>query len=70
MQLRLTPREAGRLRKVSYARQLEAGIANAGSAGLTADRLGDSDKWTVPTNMDSGSSAGNVLLEEPAIAIR
>ncbi|OAL05101.1 hypothetical protein IQ06DRAFT_268839 [Phaeosphaeriaceae sp. SRC1lsM3a] len=43
--LNLTPREAERLRKVSYQRQLEAGMRNPGSAGLTADRLGDADKW-------------------------
>ncbi|PKS12544.1 hypothetical protein jhhlp_000752 [Lomentospora prolificans] len=43
--LRLTPAEHERLRKISYQRQLEAGMQNPGSAGLTADRLGDSDKW-------------------------
>ncbi|KAK2049353.1 hypothetical protein LZ31DRAFT_339932 [Colletotrichum somersetense] len=42
--LRLTPAEAERLRNVSYKRQLEAGMSPAGSAGLTADRLGDSAK--------------------------
>ncbi|KAF2827948.1 hypothetical protein CC86DRAFT_347820 [Ophiobolus disseminans] len=46
--LHLTPREAQRLRQVSYQRQLEAGMRNPGSAGLTSDRLGDSEKW-VPT---------------------
>ncbi|KAH7128454.1 hypothetical protein B0J11DRAFT_525003 [Dendryphion nanum] len=44
--LRLTPAEAERLRKVSYQRQLEAGMQNPGRAGLTADRLGDSELWT------------------------
>lgn len=44
--LHLTPKEAQRLRQVSYQRQLEAGMHNPGSAGLTADRLGDADKWT------------------------
>ncbi|KAF6801034.1 hypothetical protein CSOJ01_12036 [Colletotrichum sojae] len=43
--LRLTPREAERLRQVSYQRQLEAGMRNPGSAGFTADKLGDADKW-------------------------
>ncbi|KAL0939525.1 uncharacterized protein CTRU02_206135 [Colletotrichum truncatum] len=43
--LRLTPREAERLRHVSYQRQLEAGMRNPGSAGLTIDRLGDAEKW-------------------------
>ncbi|KAL8387029.1 hypothetical protein RB595_010209 [Gaeumannomyces hyphopodioides] len=44
--LRLTPAEAERLRKISYQRQIEAGMKNPGSAGLTADSLGDSAKWT------------------------
>ncbi|RYC64664.1 hypothetical protein CHU98_g1566 [Xylaria longipes] len=44
--LRLTPAEAERLRKVSYQRQLKAGMNNPGRAGLTADRLGDAHKWT------------------------
>ncbi|KAJ8125634.1 hypothetical protein O1611_g8005 [Lasiodiplodia mahajangana] len=43
--LRLTPAEHERLRNVSYHRQLQAGMSNPGSAGLTADRLGDADKW-------------------------
>jgi hypothetical protein len=44
--LGLTPKEAQRLREVSYQRQLQAGIRSAGSAGLTADRLGDAEGWT------------------------
>ena len=43
--LHLTPREAQRLRQVSYQRQVEAGMRSPGSAGLTADRLGDANKW-------------------------
>ncbi|EEQ88587.1 uncharacterized protein BDCG_03707 [Blastomyces dermatitidis ER-3] len=43
--LRLTPCEAERLRTVSYQRQQEAGMANPGRAGLTADRLGDAAIW-------------------------
>jgi len=39
--LHLTPREAERLRNVSYQRQVEAGMRNPGNAGLTAERLGD-----------------------------
>lgn len=39
--LHLTPVEAERLRKVSYQRQLEAGMRHPGNAGLTATRLGD-----------------------------
>ncbi|RFN54370.1 hypothetical protein FIE12Z_1497 [Fusarium flagelliforme] len=44
--LQLTPAEFERLRKISYQRQLERGFKNPGSAGLTVDRLGDSEKWT------------------------
>jgi uncharacterized membrane protein len=44
--LNLTPREAQRLRQVSYERQLEAGFKNPGSAGLVVERLGDADDWS------------------------
>ena len=37
--------EAQRLRKISYQRQLEAGMKKPGRAGLTSDRLGDADLW-------------------------
>lgn len=42
--LALTPRENERLRQVSYERQLERGMKNPGSAGLTADRFGDAER--------------------------
>jgi hypothetical protein len=63
MQLHLTPREAERLRKVSYQRQLEAGMRNPGSAGLTADRLGDAEPWTCEekSRQDSNRAVGRVL---------
>jgi len=44
-QLHLTPREAERLRNVSYQRQVEAGMRNPGNAGLTVQRLGDANPW-------------------------
>lgn len=47
--LALTPREAQRLRMVSYERQLEAGFSNPGSAGLVVERFGDADPWKAPT---------------------
>ncbi|KAL2169047.1 hypothetical protein VTG60DRAFT_6546 [Thermothelomyces hinnuleus] len=50
--LRLTPAEANRLRNVSYQRQLEAGMKSPGRAGLTADRLGDSDLWKPNTDQN------------------
>ncbi|KAF4984014.1 hypothetical protein FZEAL_719 [Fusarium zealandicum] len=43
--LQLTPAESQRLRTLSYKRQLERGFKHPGRAGLTADRLGDADKW-------------------------
>ncbi|KAL8658014.1 MAG: hypothetical protein Q9226_001348 [Calogaya cf. arnoldii] len=46
--LGMTPRESERLRRVSYEKQLEAGFANPGSAGLTSDRWGDAERWTPP----------------------
>jgi hypothetical protein len=43
--LALTPREAQRLRMVSYERQLESGMNNPGSAGFVIERVGDADEW-------------------------
>jgi hypothetical protein len=43
--LQLTPRETERLRKVSYQRQLEAGMKNPGSAGLVVQKFGDAEPW-------------------------
>lgn len=44
--LNLTPAESDRLRKISAEKQLEAGMPNPGSAGTTADRLGDAERWS------------------------
>lgn len=55
--LRLTPREAERLRMVSYKRQLAAGYENPGSAGLVAERLGDSNEWNVGQGYEVLSSS-------------
>lgn len=53
--LHLTPREAERLRNVSYQRQVEAGIyKKPGSAGLTSDKLGDANEW-VPSSPKKSS---------------
>ncbi|KAJ9607652.1 hypothetical protein H2200_007730 [Cladophialophora chaetospira] len=43
--LSLTPREAQRLRMVSYERQLEAQMSNPGSAGLVVEKFGDAIPW-------------------------
>jgi hypothetical protein len=47
--LSLTPREAQRLRSVSYERQMEAGMDNPGSAGLVIEKFGDSEEWRKPS---------------------
>ena len=44
--LNLTPAENHRLRRISYEKQLEAGYANPGSAGITADGWGDAERYT------------------------
>ena len=41
-----------RLADVSYQRQLEAGMKNPGRAGLTADRIGDSERWEPKHHQD------------------
>ncbi|KAI9737231.1 MAG: hypothetical protein M1818_005763 [Claussenomyces sp. TS43310] len=54
--LRLTPKEAERLRNVSFQRQLEAGMKNPGSAGLVPEKVGDMDAW-VPQAKSGGEGA-------------
>lgn len=66
MQLHLTPREAERLRKVSYSRQLEAGMNHPGSAGLTADRLGDAEKWR---NGESQASNDTLMGDAAVVTV-
>ncbi|KAI9170612.1 major facilitator superfamily permease [Paramyrothecium foliicola] len=46
--LAMTPRESERLRRISYEKQVEAGYAHPGSAGLVLERWGDADAWTPP----------------------
>ncbi|CAH0033871.1 unnamed protein product [Clonostachys rhizophaga] len=64
--LHLTPKEAERLRMVSYQRQLAAGVRHPGSTGLTSDRLGDADQW-YPRNIEqcAMSGDGNSNKEQP-----
>lgn len=66
-QLHLTPKEAERLRNVSYQRQLEAGKKNPGSAGLTADRLGDSDAWIPQARRASSGTTQVGISDEEAV---
>ncbi|KXH31589.1 hypothetical protein CNYM01_12122 [Colletotrichum nymphaeae SA-01] len=55
--LHLTPAEAERLRRISYQRQLESGMKNAGNAGTTVQRLGDAEPWLPPTDSRSSGSS-------------
>jgi len=54
----LTQDESERLRRVSYKRQLNAGYANPGSAGITADRFGNST-WIPPKDDPSNLTSAN-----------
>jgi NADH:ubiquinone oxidoreductase subunit 6 (subunit J) len=63
--LHLTPREAQRLRQISYQRQLEAGMRNPGSAGLTTDRLGDAEKWVPECPRKASDSTSVTPTVEP-----
>ncbi|KAF1984724.1 hypothetical protein K402DRAFT_335803 [Aulographum hederae CBS 113979] len=56
--LRLTPKEAGRLRQVSYERQVEAGLSRPGDSGLTVQRCGDAEGWVPDTGV--GKMGGEV----------
>ncbi|OHE99725.1 hypothetical protein CORC01_05083 [Colletotrichum orchidophilum] len=58
--LKLTPAEAERLRNVSYKRQLEAGLSPAGRAGVTADRIGDSEQWQPQQKPSQASSTSDL----------
>ena len=52
--LALTLAESGRLKVVSYEKQLEAGFENPGNAGLTAERWGDAIAWAPPRTVAAG----------------
>ncbi|KAL8651131.1 MAG: hypothetical protein Q9226_004837 [Calogaya cf. arnoldii] len=47
--LALTPVEAERLRRISYHKQLAAGLPNPGSAGTTIQGWGDAGEWRPPS---------------------
>ncbi|KAF3807536.1 hypothetical protein GCG54_00011933 [Colletotrichum gloeosporioides] len=72
LKLHLTPAEAERLRRISYQRQLEAGMKNAGSAGLTAQRLGDAEPWTPPNELrrieDSSTPSSDGDMREKRVS--
>lgn len=61
--LRLTPKEAERLRILSYKRQLAAGMKNPGSAGLVPEKLGDMELWG-PQLRHREDSSETVLMED------
>ncbi|OQV04341.1 hypothetical protein CLAIMM_09237 [Cladophialophora immunda] len=52
--LSMTPREAQRLRMVSYVKQLKAGMSNPGSAGLVVEKFGDAEAWKPTGEVDIG----------------
>lgn len=56
--LKLTPREAERLRMISYRRQVDKGWRHPGSEGLVVERFGDADPW-VPKQTSEISSDGS-----------
>ncbi|KIW91233.1 uncharacterized protein Z519_08129 [Cladophialophora bantiana CBS 173.52] len=58
--LALTPREAQRLRMVSYEKQLKAGMSVPGSAGLVVENFGDADAWEPTARADIASESGVV----------
>ncbi|TDZ14407.1 hypothetical protein Cob_v012746 [Colletotrichum orbiculare MAFF 240422] len=73
--LHLTPAEAERLRRISHQRQLEAGFADAGNAGLTVQRLGDAEPWLPPSEIQrlqdtrspsSDGDAGEKRMSQPS----
>ncbi|KAK4618221.1 hypothetical protein CLAFUW4_12539 [Fulvia fulva] len=65
--LRLTTAEAERLRKVSYERQLERGMIQPGSAGLTSDRLGDCGPWRMPVDKVQDAAVGDRKVHGPVV---
>jgi hypothetical protein len=52
---------------VSYVRQLEAGFDHPGSAGLTVDRWGDSEKWVSSQHRLSSKTSGEQLKDNDSI---
>ncbi|KAL8787070.1 MAG: hypothetical protein Q9213_002412 [Squamulea squamosa] len=64
--LHLTPREANRLRNVSYQRQMEAGFTYPGSSGITSDRWGDADKWKPTSQKEAAHEEKTTTLQTSA----
>jgi hypothetical protein len=61
------PAESERLRKVSYEKQLKAGMRKPGRGGLTSDRLGDAEVWThreIITTRDKKNLGGTSTMYE------
>ncbi|KAF4976827.1 hypothetical protein FZEAL_6568 [Fusarium zealandicum] len=59
--IHLTPAEAERLRRISYRRQLQAGMKDPGNAGLTVQKLGDAEPWSCPDDNTSFYSGGGAV---------
>lgn len=58
--LHLTPAESARLRRVSYQRQLEAGMRWPGNAGLTAERVGDAEPFLMVKGVERSESGSEM----------
>ncbi|KAG9191710.1 hypothetical protein G6011_10444 [Alternaria panax] len=67
--LHLTPKEAQRLRQISYQRQIESGFRNPGSSGLTADRLGDAEKWVPEAPKKDSTSTSTADSIDPNMVV-
>ncbi|GAT24912.1 unnamed protein product [Aspergillus luchuensis] len=57
--LHLTPAESARLRRVSYQRQLEAGMRRPGNMGLTAEKVGDAEPFLMVKGEERGEGGEN-----------
>ena len=68
--LSLTPREAQRLREISYERQLERGMRYPGSAGLVTERLGDADPWRPRWQESCGNDPNNNIFGQGSGVVR
>ena len=66
--LRLTPREAVRLRNISYQRQMELGMKSPGSAGLVLEKFADADPWVLPQAAGSRHRSNSAAQENITVA--
>jgi hypothetical protein len=65
--LHLNPKEHERLRKVSYEKQRERGMAHPGRSWLASDILGDAYIWQPRERHASSDGKENLEAEQPPI---